>query len=62
MTHLCFLHLLWVLRQQVQRPGERTACGLVASHQHGQQIVTQLRAVNLLSSSDQEAQHTWITW
>ena len=49
-----------VLLEQVERPGEHTASGFVAGHQHGQQIITELPRRYLLARSYQESQHAWV--
>mmetsp|Transcript_12539 Transcript_12539/g.27040 ORF Transcript_12539/g.27040 Transcript_12539/m.27040 type:complete len:308 (-) Transcript_12539:870-1793(-) len=57
---LCLRHLVGVLDQQVQGPGQCRARGLVARHQHAQQVVTQLGGVDLLPGRNEEAQHRGI--
>ena len=49
-----------MLRQQVQGPRQHRSCGLVTSHQHGQQVVPQLGGGHLLPGSYEEAQHAGV--
>lgn len=59
--HLGLGHLVRVERQEVQGPCQGTASSLMPCHQHGQQVISQLSAVHLLTSGDQEAKNTGVT-
>ena len=57
-VHLC--HGGGVLLQQVHGPRQHAPRRLMACHQHGQQVIPQLRAADLVPGGNQEAQYAGI--